>query len=48
MLTKKVLAVLPPHDGPRIIYGESSRLHEETLKAMGIIFRQIPKEIPAN
>lgn len=48
VLTKKVLAVLPPHDGPRIIYGESSRLHEETLKAMGIVFRQIPKEIPAN
>lgn len=48
VLTKKVLAVLPPHDGPRIIYGESSRLHEETLKALGIVFRQIPKEIPAN
>jgi len=48
VLTKKVLAVLPPHDGPRIIYGENSRLHEETLKALGIVFRQIPKEIPAN
>ena len=48
VLTKKVLAVLPPHDGPRIIYGESSRLHEETLKALGIVFRQIPKEIPTN
>ena len=48
VLTKKVLALLPPYHGPRVIYGESSRLHEETLKTMGIVFRQTPKEIPSS
>ena len=48
VLTRKVLASLPPHHGPRVIYGESSRLHEETLKAMNIVFRQTPKEIPSS
>lgn len=45
VLTKKVLASLPPHEGTRIIYGESSRIHEDTLKSMGIIFKQTPKAI---
>ena len=45
VLTKKVLAFLPPYEGTRIIYGESSRLQADTLKEMGIIFRQTPKAI---
>jgi len=48
VLTKKILSILPPFDGLRIIYGESSRIRPENLKAMNIIFRQTPKEIPSN
>lgn len=48
VLTKKILSILPPFNGLRIIYGESSRICPENLKAMNIIFRQTPKEIPAN
>lgn len=48
VLTKKILSILPPFNGLRIIYGESSRIRPENLKAMNIIFRQTPKEIPAN
>lgn len=48
VLTKKILSILPPFNGLRIIYGESSRIRPENLKAMNIIFRQTPKEIPSN
>ena len=32
----------PAHDGPRIIYGEGSRLGKARLKREGIVFKQIP------
>lgn len=38
-------AELPPHNGPRIIYGEGCRLGPARLKREGIVFRQIPYEI---
>jgi adenine-specific DNA-methyltransferase len=41
-LTRMVLANLPPHDGPKVIYGTSCRLGEERLKRENVIFRQIP------
>ena len=47
VLTRKVLAALPPFDGPKVIYGESCRLSGETLRAARITFKQIPYDIKA-
>jgi len=44
-LTRSVLAVLPPHDGPKIIYGTSCRVGMVKLKQGNMIFRQIPYEL---
>jgi len=42
VLTSSVLATLPLHDGPRVIYGEACRLGAARLKREGIVFKQIP------
>lgn len=47
VLTSKVLALLPPHNGPKVIYGESSRFSAERLKLEGITFKQTPYDIKA-
>ena len=45
ILTKKILSVLPQHDGEKIIYGSACRIDENFLEENKIIFRQIPKEL---
>lgn len=47
ILTAKILYSLPPHNGPRVIFGEGCQLSAERLTREGIIFRQIPYEIKA-
>ncbi|MEQ6340666.1 MAG: site-specific DNA-methyltransferase [Gammaproteobacteria bacterium] len=50
VLTSTVLAHLEeqfPHDGPRVIYGETTRLGETRLREAGITFKQIPYDIKA-
>jgi len=50
VLTSAVLAHLNeahPHDGPRVIYGETTRLGEARLREAGIVFKQIPYDIKA-
>ena len=47
VLTGKVLASLPLHEGVKVIFGEGCRLSAERLQANGITFRQIPYEIKA-
>ena len=47
VLTTKVLACLPPHDGPKVIFGEGCLLSDERLKSREIMFRQIPYDIKA-
>lgn len=47
VLTSSVLRVLPPFDGPKVIYGESSRFGPERLKKEGITFKQIPYDVRA-
>jgi adenine-specific DNA-methyltransferase len=47
VLTRKVLAELPAHDGPKVIYGESSRLSAVALKQLGVIFKQTPYDVKA-
>lgn len=50
VLTSAVLAYLNevfPHDGPRVIYGETTRLGEARLREANIVFKQIPYDIKA-
>ena len=50
VLTANVLAHLDslfPHTGPRVIYGETTRLGEARLREAGITFKQIPYDIKA-
>lgn len=47
VLTRKVAAELPAHDGPKVIYGESSRLSAAALKQLGITFKQTPYDVKA-
>lgn len=44
-LTREILETLPPHDGAKIIFGESSKISAAALKSSGVTFRQIPKDI---
>lgn len=48
VLTGAVLQTLKekyPHDGPKVIYGESTRLGEAKLTAESVTFKQIPYDI---
>lgn len=45
VLTRAVLAGLPAHDGPRVIYGTGCTLSPDYLTRRGVIFRQTPYEI---
>lgn len=48
VLTRAVLQMLDeqyPHDGPRVIYGETTRLGEAALASAGVSFQQIPYDI---
>lgn len=36
-----------PHDGPKVIYGETTRLGETRQKAENLTFKQIPYDIRA-
>jgi adenine-specific DNA-methyltransferase len=47
VLTSKILSVLPPHKGAKVIYGESCRLSLARLKAENITFKQTPYDIKA-
>jgi DNA modification methylase len=45
VLTRTVLAKLPKHDGPKVIYAAGCRLGKDSLRAEQITFRQTPYEI---
>lgn len=45
VLTRRLLAELPEHDGPKVIYGESSLLSKESLQRLGITFKQTPYDV---
>jgi len=47
VLTNRVLNGLPSHDGPKVIYGELSRLPAEKLRMEKITFKQIPYDVKA-
>jgi adenine-specific DNA-methyltransferase len=45
VLNKRTLAVLPPHEGERVIYGARSRFDRSKLARLGIEFKQLPYEL---
>lgn len=47
MLTMKVLASLPKHDGPMVIYGEGTNMTNDRLRSLGIKFKKTPNDIRA-
>jgi adenine-specific DNA-methyltransferase len=47
VLTGKVLASLPPHQGPKVIYGELTTFGSQRLTRENIIFKQVPYDIKA-
>jgi adenine-specific DNA-methyltransferase len=47
MLTIKVLAILPKHDGPMVIYGEGTYMSNDRLRSLGIKFKKTPNDIRA-
>jgi len=47
VLTAKILAELPAHDGQKVIYGEASRIGAARLKDLGIVFKQTPYDLKA-
>ncbi|MCL5104571.1 MAG: site-specific DNA-methyltransferase [Armatimonadetes bacterium] len=48
VLTGALLKTLPPHDGPRVVFGEGCRLGRDRLKRAGVTFKQIPYEVKTN
>jgi len=47
VLTGPILSQLAKHDGPKVIFGETSRLGEARLKDEQITFKQIPYDVRA-
>lgn len=45
VLTSKILAELPKHEGKKVIYGTACRLSEKRLRSEQIVFKQTPYEI---
>jgi len=45
VLTSPLLAELPPHHGPKTIYGTRCLLKPESLRTLGILFKQLPYEL---
>lgn len=45
VLTPAVLASLPKHDGPRIVYAEATTYSPSSLARMSITFKQIPYDL---
>lgn len=41
-LTRSILADLPPHSGPKVVYGINCRVGTARLNQENVIFRQIP------
>jgi site-specific DNA-methyltransferase (adenine-specific)/adenine-specific DNA-methyltransferase len=45
VLTTMIIAALPSHDGPRVIYGAACRLDHERMRREGIVFKQLPYKL---
>lgn len=47
VLTGKILANLPPHQGQKVIYGELTTFSSQRLARENILFKQVPYDIKA-
>jgi len=47
VLTMPILKDLPAHDGPKVIYGETTRLSADRLRELKIVFKQTPYDVKA-
>jgi hypothetical protein len=45
VLTTPLLEHLPAHDGPRVVYGVRCAIGAERLRALGIVFKQLPYQL---
>lgn len=45
VLTSPLLDELPPHDGPRVVYGTRCLINPERLRALRVVFKQLPYEL---
>ena len=45
VLTSPLLDELPTHDGPRVVYGTRCLIKPERLRALHIVFKQLPYEL---
>jgi site-specific DNA-methyltransferase (adenine-specific)/adenine-specific DNA-methyltransferase len=45
VLTTAILAALPRHNGPKVIYGTACRIDQERLRREGIVFKQLPYKL---
>jgi adenine-specific DNA-methyltransferase len=45
VLTTSVLAGLPVHHGPKVIYGTACRMDQARLRRAGIVFKQLPYKL---
>ncbi len=45
VLTTSILAALPKHAGPRVIYGTACRIDQDRLRREGIVFKQLPYKL---
>ncbi|MDD5206952.1 MAG: site-specific DNA-methyltransferase, partial [Desulfobacterales bacterium] len=45
VLTTSLLAGLPIHQGPKVIYGTACRMDQERLRREGIVFKQLPYKL---
>jgi site-specific DNA-methyltransferase (adenine-specific)/adenine-specific DNA-methyltransferase len=45
VLTTAILAALPGHAGPKVIYGTACRIDHERLRREGIVFKQLPYKL---
>jgi adenine-specific DNA-methyltransferase len=45
VLNNRTLAVLPAHDGQRVVYGARSRFDKAKLARMQLEFKQLPYEL---
>lgn len=45
ILTKPILDLLPPHDGPKVVYAAATRLGASALQREQIVFKQTPYAI---
>lgn len=45
VLTSAILAGLPAHDGPKVVYGEGCRLGSARLERERIVFKQTPYDV---